>query len=127
MIVDDDQAEREFLISYIKTFFKSLVFSGKIMPEFIEAEDGLQAWRLLTEEKIVPDLIIVDFQMPKMNGGQLIDKIQKELNLHSEIVLHSSCFGGRAEAQKRDCKFVFKIGGEERIFDLAVGLGLFIP
>jgi CheY-like chemotaxis protein len=127
MIVDDSRDERELLILYLKSFFESMVASNKVMPEFVEAIDGQQAWSLLTKEKIIPDLMIIDFQMPGMNGVELIEKIKGELKLNSEIVLHSGWIPADAEARRIKCKFVSKIGGQKKIFDLASELGLFIP
>ena len=127
MIVDDDQFVRENLIYSIKFFFELLTVSSKVMPEFVEAKNGSQAWYFLTEDKIVPDLMIVDFQMPGMNGDHLIDKIQKELELNSEIAIHSGYFPAEAEAQRLGCRFIPKLGGEKKIFDLALEMGLFVP
>ncbi|MDX8401551.1 MAG: ATPase, T2SS/T4P/T4SS family, partial [Mariprofundaceae bacterium] len=42
--------------------------------QVIEAEDGMQAWQLLQERK--PDLLITDFEMPNMDGPELIRRIR---------------------------------------------------
>ena len=69
MIVDDEKDGRELLIYYI-----SLALPDKVMPEFVEAKDASHAWHLLIQDKIAPDLMVIDFQMPGMNGDQLILK-----------------------------------------------------
>ncbi len=43
--------------------------------ETYEAEDGISALRILKETKI--DLLITDFNMPKMNGAELITEFRK--------------------------------------------------
>ena len=74
MIVDDEKDGRELLIYYIKRLFESLALPDKVMPEFVEAKDASHAWHLLIQDKIAPDLMVIDFQMPGMNGDQLILK-----------------------------------------------------
>jgi len=125
MIVDDDLFARELLIDYLNELFELLDAPGKIMPEIIQAEDASYAWSLLIQDKIVPSLMIIDFQMPGMNGDKFIDKIRKELKLDSELVLHSDYYLAGKEAEKLNCRFIPKIGGQKEIFDLALGLGLF--
>ena len=40
------------------------------------APDGLLAWRLLQQSSASYDLVITDFIMPRMNGIELLEKIQ---------------------------------------------------
>jgi len=44
--------------------------------ELIETEDGAEAWELLAEG-LAPDLCIVDFMMPRMNGLELLANIRQ--------------------------------------------------
>jgi len=127
MIVDDEQDIRELLVRYLKMLFNGLKATDKALPEFIEACDASQAWLMLVQEKIIPDLMIVDFQMPGMNGDQLIVKIRDELDLRPEIVLHSDHFLAEDRAQEIGCHFVPKGGGEKIIFNLALESGIFSP
>ena len=46
------------------------------LSTILEAEDGVQAWQLLNEEKI--DLIICDWNMPNMTGIALLKKIRTD-------------------------------------------------
>lgn len=129
MIVDDDCDGREFLALYLERKFRSLSNRGAVamhaMPKIIMAEDAERAWQLLKDEQLDPGLLVVDFQMPRMNGAELIGKIQEELKLNSEIVLYSGFFPARNEAEKLGCRFVFKLDGEKEIFELALNRGLF--
>lgn len=65
LIVDDAREIREFLREYI------LEPTGF---EVISASDGLEGLQLAFSEK--PDLVIVDFQMPHMNGLELLRRLQ---------------------------------------------------
>ena len=43
--------------------------------DVISAEDGQQAFELALKEK--PDIIVTDYQMPKMTGLELVKKLRK--------------------------------------------------
>ncbi len=47
--------------------------------QVITAEDGEQAWRYLSDPRNKIDLLILDLLMPKMNGFEVLRKIQQEL------------------------------------------------
>ena len=62
--------------------------------EFVGTDNGLSAIKLLEDTKEPFDVIIVDYQMPKINGLDTIRMIRDQLNLTPEkqavILLHSS-------------------------------------
>ena len=49
--------------------------------EFLEAKDGLEGYNLIRTEN--PNLIILDFLLPKMSGWEVFQQIQSEDNLKS--------------------------------------------
>ena len=49
--------------------------------EFLEAKDGLEGYNLIRTEN--PNLIILDFLLPKMSGWEVFQQIQTEDNLKS--------------------------------------------
>ncbi len=49
------------------------------LKNIMEAEDGINAWEILNEEKI--DLIICDWNMPNMTGIDLLRKIRADKRL----------------------------------------------
>jgi DNA-binding response OmpR family regulator len=49
--------------------------------EVLEAKDGLEGYNLIRTEN--PNLIILDFLLPKMSGWDLFQEIQREDNLKS--------------------------------------------
>ncbi|MCF6466780.1 LytR/AlgR family response regulator transcription factor [Clostridium sp. Cult2] len=65
MVVDDETPAREEII-YILEKFKEIIIIG-------EASHGLEALEL--NEKLKPDLIFLDIQMPKLNGIDVARKI----------------------------------------------------
>jgi len=65
LFVEDERAIRENYVAYLKMFFH----------EVIEAEDGEKAYKLYTSEK--PDILIVDINIPKLSGLDLLEKIRE--------------------------------------------------
>ncbi|MGK7933904.1 MAG: response regulator [Microcystaceae cyanobacterium] len=47
--------------------------------EIIEAKDGLEGYNLMRSEQ--PNLIMLDFLLPKMSGWEVFQEIQKEFSL----------------------------------------------
>ncbi len=65
LVVDDGKDNREFLIEYVLT------------PNgfrYLEASDGYEGLQLALEHR--PDLILLDLQMPRMNGIQVLEQLQ---------------------------------------------------
>lgn len=75
LIVDDGRDNRQFLIDYI---LKPNGF------QVLEAADGLEGLNMAIAHK--PDLILLDFQMPRLNGRQVLEKMQ-ERHLDIPVIL----------------------------------------
>lgn len=67
LIVDDNATNRTILTRQLTDW--------GLQP--VTAESGLRAYRLLRDGNIVPDLILMDMQMPEMDGLTAAHKIQK--------------------------------------------------
>jgi DNA-binding response OmpR family regulator len=65
LFVEDEKAIRENYITYLKTFF----------AEVFEAEDGVKAYELYKLKK--PDIMIVDINIPKLNGLELLERVRE--------------------------------------------------
>lgn len=74
LIVDDEKDACEFL----KDFFESKGFQAAV------AHSGPEAVRLAESQK--PEVILLDFQMPGMDGLQVLEAIRK-LRLSSKIIM----------------------------------------
>jgi PAS domain S-box-containing protein len=81
MIVDDNLNNR-------------LILEDMLALKNIQAQlsrSGIEALDLLTENTKIPDVVIVDYHMPYMNGIETIWNIRKNLGLNIPIILlHSS-------------------------------------
>ena len=72
--------------------------------ETISAKHGLEALRLTREEK--PDLVILDINMPQIDGFEVLEKLRKENNNVPIIVL-------TARDQKNDKVTGFGLGADD--------------
>jgi two-component system chemotaxis response regulator CheY len=68
---------------------------GFAKDSFDEAEDGLKAWKLLSEGHY--DVILTDWNMPNMNGLELVKKVRSEgAHLKTPIIMITT-EGGKGE------------------------------
>ena len=67
ILVVDDEPDN---IAFVETILKKEGFT------VLSAGDGLEGFERAVEE--LPDLIVLDVQMPKMNGFEVFDKLRKE-------------------------------------------------
>ena len=72
--------------------------------ETISAIHGMEALRLIREEK--PDLVILDINMPKLDGFEVIEKIRNENNNIPIIIL-------TARDKKDDKSIGFSLGADD--------------
>ena len=68
MLVDDEKDQ----IFFVKSSFKNLF--GKEYT-IVPAESGEKCFELLQREEI-PDLILLDIMMPRMNGWEVFDRLR---------------------------------------------------
>jgi signal transduction histidine kinase/response regulator of citrate/malate metabolism len=88
LIADDVEHNR----SYLKDALKNTKL------KIFEAEDGFAAYQLARE--IVPDLIIADLRMPKLDGFQLLDKIIADKKLKNVPVIAYSASVLKAQKER---------------------------
>jgi two-component system sensor histidine kinase/response regulator len=111
MIVDDDPVIRILVSDYLET-----------MGYSVETYEGGPA-ALERAESEPPDLMLVDMQMPEMNGGQVLQRLRENPNLASVPVVICSAANDIAEYTENN----FKVRADEYLskpFEVATLLGL---
>lgn len=98
LIVDDDPDDRNMLILQLKKIDHSI--------QFFTASDGEEALYTLQQEMIViPDLIFLDINMPRMDGKEFLIEIKKTSDFkHIPVVIYST------SSNQRDIDDSFKLG-----------------
>lgn len=71
LVVDDSKTYRSYIVSLLKTH----------RFDTFEAEEGREAMQLLAKHPDIK-LIITDYEMPAMNGLELIKEVRKQFNAH---------------------------------------------
>lgn len=91
LIVDDSLPMR----SVIK---KTIEISGFNIGQFFEASNGEEALEVLADQWL--DLVVTDYNMPKMNGLQLIDAMKREELLKTIPVIVVTTEGSRQKVEE---------------------------
>ncbi|MCK5198082.1 MAG: response regulator, partial [Spirochaetales bacterium] len=90
IIIDDDKDLNEMM---------KLIFSRKLEDfDIIQAFDGFEAGKLLISEK--PDAVILDIDLPGVNGHLLCTKIKEDKDLNNPIVISISGLNDTFEEEK---------------------------
>ena len=64
--------------------------------DVLEAEHGVQAWELLSQNDDI-DVLITDWNMPEMNGLELVKKVRAEEKYADMPIIMVTTEGGKAE------------------------------
>lgn len=97
MLIEDDMIE----VMKLNRAISSLQLNHKIM----EANNGEEALEILKNKEALPDIILLDLNMPKINGIEFLKTLKEDNNLKylPTIILTTS-------NNKRDLLECFKIG-----------------
>ncbi len=89
LIVDDSSTMRRIIGNVVGQL-------GVSKEDFDEAEDGVVAWKLLAENTY--DIVLTDWNMPNMNGLQLVQKIRGDGSTHRGVpIIMITTEGGKGE------------------------------
>lgn len=73
LLIEDDAIEVMKLQRVISTY--------KLRHQIKEANNGEEALRMLTNKELLPDIILLDLNMPKINGIEFLSAIKKDESL----------------------------------------------
>lgn len=88
LVVDDSSTMRRIIGNVIMQL-------GFNKEDYDEAEDGVKAWKMLNEGQY--DIILTDWNMPNMNGLELVKKIRAEGSHIKTPIIMITTEGGRGE------------------------------
>jgi len=71
VIIDDEKLARELIRNFLKNYFN--------MEIVAECGNGFEGIKSINEHK--PELIFLDIQMPKLNGFEMLELIDENLNI----------------------------------------------
>jgi two-component system, chemotaxis family, chemotaxis protein CheY len=91
LIVDDSLPMRSVIIKNIKA-------SGFGAGNFYQAPDGNEALKVLKSEWV--DLVITDYNMPDMNGAELVSEMKKDDELKTIPVIIVTTEGSQKKVQE---------------------------
>lgn len=97
LVVEDDAAIGEFLLDALK---------AETSCQGMLATDGFQALEMV--KTLVPNLFILDYHLPKMNGLELYDHFQETAELKNIPTLFMSANAPLRELEKRRVYFIKK-------------------
>jgi two-component system chemotaxis response regulator CheY len=64
--------------------------------DILEAEDGAVAWKVMNENSDI-DILVTDWNMPEMNGLELVQKVRAEDKYEDMPIIMVTTEGGKTE------------------------------
>jgi two-component system chemotaxis response regulator CheY len=64
--------------------------------DILEAEDGAVAWKVMSENEGI-DILVTDWNMPEMNGLELVQKVRAEEKYADLPIIMVTTEGGKTE------------------------------
>ena len=116
LIVDDEM--------YVRELVEDMLLETGIFNFIIHASDGHEAWTKLQNMKF--DLVILDINMPKKNGQELIEQLNLHNKLGEQKILissgHLDSVGVKQAIEQNVKNFVIKPYSEETFVDKVYSL-----
>ena len=115
LIVDDSKIVRRVLTNTMQRYFKEPKWPT---INIFEAEDGNFAMKQMEKEKI--DIILLDWNMPNMNGEEVVEAVRKNKEWNKTRIVMATTEGSKASVLKMIKKgangYMVKPFNEEAIF-----------
>ncbi len=84
LLIDDDQDDRQI--------FREAVAECDPRIAVLFAADGAEALELLEQSVVLPDVIFLDYNMPKMNGIECLKRLKSNSHTrHIPTIMHTTC------------------------------------
>lgn len=115
LIADDSSVNRKLLYSFLKNF----------NFEIIEAADGKEA--LALARKHAPDLIILDYIMPKLNGLEILQALRSDANFGETPIFLITASSRVHHSQEIRDAFTEYFSKPINIFKLAPKMARYLP
>ncbi len=90
LLVDDSIMIRNVLKKYVLYFFE---MNNWEEPSICEAEDGLIAIQHIETQKV--DIIFLDYNMPNMNGNEVLEAVRKNPKLNKVKIIMATTEGSK--------------------------------
>lgn len=103
LLIDDDVDDHEIFLEAVKEIDASVKCSS--------IYDGEKALEALKDNTInLPDLIILDTNMPKLNGRQMLSELKNSPSLaHIPVVMYSTSFSDREVQELKSLGAVYHL------------------
>ncbi|HEX6223708.1 MAG TPA: response regulator [Chryseolinea sp.] len=96
LLIDDDRDDHEFFLEAINEIDSTIT-----CKTFFDGEQALGQLRNTIDE--IPDLIILDTNMPKLNGKQILAELKRIPNIKEvPVIMYSTIFSERDNIELRD-------------------------
>ena len=101
LVIEDDDGIADFIVQAIQqeTPYQAIRFA-----------DGYQAWTVMQYQRLLPNLLILDYNLPVMNGIELYDRIhaRKEFEHLPALIISAYYKLCREAAKARNLKCLEK-------------------
>ena len=115
LVVDDSKIVRRVLKNTMQRYFKEPEWAEL---NLFEAEDGNFAMDVMNKEKI--DIMLLDWNMPNMNGEQVVDAVRAEKKWMKTRIVMATTEGSKSSVLKMIKKgangYMVKPFSEDAIF-----------
>lgn len=91
LLIDDDIEDADMFIDAVNSLDKNILCRAETNP--------LKALEYLNSSVELPDIIFLDYNMPVLNGSELLEKIRGEKKLQSIRVIVYSSYSQHAAQQ----------------------------
>jgi CheY-like chemotaxis protein len=115
-IIDDDVEDQEIFVEALKEVNPSIICYNAM-----NGEDALR--QLTMDVMMLPDLIFLDMNMPKLNGKQVLRELKKTRSLiNIPVIMYSTSFAPRDIEEIKELGAVFYLLKPSRFDDLCTAL-----